>query len=334
MKKFLIILLSLFMAGLAQAEPFGFVPNYEKDNNYQKYGLYKITHGLFVPYYIVEDNTDRPALKTDTDKSALYDKIANRINSATEIKNAFDEWFKVTRGYIAQQKRTDEFADIIPLFDKEIKLRKMSLIEHAEIIFYFTSIKNVKDICGQFAAGCFAIKKLDDITRTIKQKIIVGPHPSDKKYVYMVLPYIEYGCIQGDKQCMPVHGLLLHEIGHFLALSDQYYNPGYDNRKHLKTPWRLDMDDSLMAYGNTISCDEADGIINLLDYNFSREHRGAYPARAKKGWKSFCDDTVYKEGKVLKQKEKSDLPPAETSNAGKLTIPRHPSNSYTYQRER
>ena len=303
MKKLLITFLSIFTAAFALAEsPFGFLPEYEQDNNYQNYALYKISHDMFIPYFIIEDSENRPTLKVDAYQSALYDRVAVEVDSQTAIVGAFKEWLSAVRRFIINANRSDEFADIMPVLEKEVKLRKVSYIEHADIIFHFTSLDKVYKKCGKFSVGCFGKTSLKELISK-SQRSVYGKVKDTQEYFEIVMPYVEYLCIKGKTRCQPVHLILLHEIGHFFALSDEYFDLWYNHQDYLKTPWRLGMEEALMSgEGKSISCDEADGVINLLDYNFSREHNGQYPARAQKGWQSFCDDTLYQNGKVIKEK--------------------------------
>lgn len=301
MKKWWIIFLSLCIACVAWAEaPFGFLPEYEQDNNYQNYALYKITHDMIISYFILEDSEDRPSQKMDAYQSAFHHRVAVDVSAQAAVVGALNEWMSAMRYYIVTENRSEEFADIMPLLKKEIKLRKASVAEFADILFHFTSLEKIKKICGEMSAGCFGSLSLQDLIPA-KDRAVFGKISNSKKYFEILVPYVEYVCIKRGTSCQPIHLILLHEMGHFLALSDQYSILEADNKQYLKTPWRLGMKESLMSgRGDKISCDEVDGVINALDYNFSREHNGKYPPRAQKGWKSFCDDTLYKNGEVIK----------------------------------
>lgn len=325
MKKLLIILLSVFAAALTQAEPFGYVDGYESDNNYQNFGLYKISHNMPINYYIIEGKQDRPAKPADAYQSALRESIAIDMNAQMAVASAFDEWISAVHYYIDQAGRSEEFADITSALKKP-RLRKVAYAEHADIIFEFTSLKEIQKKCGTAALGCFNRRKIWDIIPSDKRAVFGNLNTKDAFEI--IVPYVEYGYLKNGKAgSQSVHLILLHELGHFMALADQYYNPWYDNIKKLKTPWRLEMEEALMSgTGHKISCDEVDGVISLLDYNFMREHNGIYPARAQKGWKSFCDETLYKNGEVVSSKNAATKMQELTNY--ETFWPRHPSNSY------
>lgn len=281
MKKVLLAFLLCCGGVFAYAEgPFGVVPDFEEGDNYRKYALHKIMFNLPILYHITEDTEEKPLQSVDAISSGSVEVIKVDADAKQAVVSAVNEWTQAVTYFIKQSKREKEFADIMPILERPVKMVRAAWKENADIAFHFTSIKQIQDTCGDYAIGCFSPEKSE----------ILAPH----------VGYIFTAGITKNGGPVTVHGLLVHEIGHFFALSDEYYNPFFDNKKFLKTPWRLEMPDAMMTgQSNKISCDDVDGVIFLMDETYARTHRGVYPERSKKGWQSFCDKTKYREGQVV-----------------------------------
>ena len=235
-------------------------------------------------------------------KNAVENELskANRENELTKmISDAFKIWFTDTAKAIRDSRRTDEFADILPILDRAVKTSRVS--NHFEQYtkdtfvmtlpqFYFTTQEKMRKICGP-AAAC-----------NIGDKVItVNPYTKQKSAAYTRDNIIF---------------TLVHEIGHWYGLADQYkgadnsdseYSTGDDRVKYNRT--------SIMAggYFTHLTCDGIDGFINLIDFTLSKQKKNNFPGilkkgwsdRAKNGWASFCNgkegykNTYYKKAKPV-----------------------------------
>lgn len=79
--------------------------------------------------------------------------------------------------------------------------------------------------------------------------------------------------------------VLMHELGHTLGLADQYKYGRVNASAQYHTP---DSGEGRMANGK-FSCDDADGMINLLDVAVFKQARGGAD-----GWRSLCKKRAYK----------------------------------------
>ncbi len=187
---------------------------------------------------------------------------------------AVKAWPTYALHQIEQSGRSEEFADIIPLLKSEVKLKKTSDRTLADIQLLAASNKDLTEMCGQHVKGCIVFDVLIVIPKIISY--------ADKTDNYQ-----------------EVLGILTHEVGHCYGLADQYYSGAEENASSVhSTSNRVDSDKSIMSYANELSCDDVDGFINLIDLN-QQKMFGSYSTRAQKGWKSFCDNTMYKNAKVL-----------------------------------
>ena len=83
--------------------------------------------------------------------------------------------------------------------------------------------------------------------------------------------------------------VLMHELGHTLGLADQYKYGRHNASARYHTP---DSGTGLMYKGRpgmSFSCDDADGMINLLDVAVFKHARGGAD-----GWRSLCKKRAYK----------------------------------------
>lgn len=94
----------------------------------------------------------------------------------------------------------------------------------------------------------------------------------------------------------------LHEIGHYFGLADQY--PAHRGNAHAEYSSNADTaEDSLMNTGKQITCDDADGLINLIDLRQYQRNK-VFSNRANVGWKSLCPNSanIYKKAKTINRR--------------------------------
>ncbi len=139
--------------------------------------------------------------------------------------------------------------------------------------------------------------------------ILVGADKSpDITFVLLSKEEIECRCGQGSIACSPKGYILLpvpfeqrtvlHELGHAFGLADQYKQGLWNARGDLSES--SIKENSLMALGaDSITCDEADGAIYLLDCVLN-----AGKSRSRwQGWQSLCARNVEIENCKIKRTE-------------------------------
>ena len=178
------------------------------------------------------------------------------------IDESYNKWFLDTLQIISKAKRTDEFADLIPILQKGIEVEFVGQPQEADIIIKIKPFIEVRLKCGNSAVGCY--KRIEN-----KGEIPTILLPEDQFFIKL---------ISGGKISYSRVGL--HEMGHSLGLSDQY-KEARDENSHRRYA-SVQSGKGVMSSARNISCDEADGIINLIDI-VRGTARGGEP-----GWKSLC----------------------------------------------
>lgn len=160
--------------------------------------------------------------------------------------DAFRQWFANAATFIRRDNRTEEFGDVLPFLETPVKIEIVTPPSDADLLILEPS----------------AQKKPTD-----------RAHYSRTEYTRPAISLEKPLSSANDST-------LLHELGHALGLDDQYEvrrnraHPVYSSTK---------AQESIMNHQNGgLTCDDADGVINLLDVTRKQFHGG------KNGWKSFC----------------------------------------------
>ena len=280
MKKVFILIMGLLLIGItayAVPGPFGLSTDYTEDPT-RTHLLHKIVANKPIRYAISEEDMER---RPDIQKADWTSKVERQAQERQAVIRAFNSWFKYTKQEIVKANRQTEFADILPILNRPVKLEEVSDQARADIIIRFSSTEFIRSECSEEADGC--------ANRT-------------KRVIFT--PYLEYDKELGDSSYY--FFILVHEIGHFIGLGDQYAGPDNVSPIH-STSHRVDAEyvepeESLSVMGNKteLGCDDADGTIYALDYllNYSKKP-SEYSARVRKGWASLCaDGTVYRNLRV------------------------------------
>lgn len=189
-----------------------------------------------------------------------------------KIQEAYSRWFLNAARVIRQAGREREFADILPVLDKGIPVEFVPFGE--DITVEFVDRQEIFRLCGVQTAACYRFEG---------PKIYVPKNPRGSRSVLN-----PFGVSSGKIFFRE----LLHEIGHSLGFSDQYAqarlntHPIYHGDK---------TDATIMNRAVNLTCDDADGMVNLIDITRGKRRGGRV------GWRSLCRNskTYYIGGTAL-----------------------------------
>lgn len=186
------------------------------------------------------------------------------------IAAEYARWFAYPAQLIRKAGREEEFADVLPVLDRGIDVQFVQEESKADIGFYIFSAKRVGEICREPAIGCY-IKRDNEMPR-----IFV---PSNQ-FIPQTLSF-------GKRSARYI---ALHEIGHSLGLSDQYKQSRNKNTHMIYSTQETPK--SVMNRNVRLTCDDADGMINLIDISRGSSRGGEF------GWRSLCakSDDYYIQG--------------------------------------
>lgn len=175
-----------------------------------------------------------------------------------KVQEEYERWFSETWQQIVAAKRTEEFEDLRDLL---------------------TNLPVLVAVAGE---GCS--------TPDLEMHVIPTPQVWKKCHVQTV------ACVRATQRPLKLFfshkgssnknwNVLMHELGHTLGLADQYEYGRNNASAQYHTP---DGGAGRMADGK-FSCDDADGMINLLDVAVFKQARGGAD-----GWRSLCKKRAYK----------------------------------------
>lgn len=251
MKILFVLFFSLFITTAGWSAPFGFLPGVENRDNPNSPALLlrKIVDGKPV---CAEVRNFRP---DDTRTDGEYLEM---------LRRSYQAWFDYALKTVEESGREQEFEDILPALRTQIAVRKDC--DTPDILFFILKAKEIAKAChSSVAVAC-----VDNTS--VPYKLYFAPK---KGLVSLAL---------GGNGA-----ILSHELGHTLGFSDQYRYGRINSSGVYHTP---DSSKGIMSsakLGRSFSCDEADGLINLLDVGVYGNARGG-----KQGWHSFCANRAYK----------------------------------------
>ena len=251
MKILFVLCFSLFITTAGWSTPFGFLPGVENRDNPNSPALLlrKIVDGKPVCAEV------RNFRKDDTHTDEEYLEM---------LRRNYQAWFDYALKTVEESGREQEFEDILPALRTQIAVRKDC--ETPDILLVILKAKEIVKACrSSVAVAC-----VDNTS--VPYKLYFAPK---KGLVSLAL---------GG------NGVILsHELGHTLGFSDQYRYGRINSSGVYHTP---DSSKGIMSsaqLGRRFSCDEADGLINLLDVGVYGNARGG-----KQGWRSFCAKRNYR----------------------------------------
>ncbi len=310
-----LFILNLFLTALLggavdvfAADPWGVFDDY--DNSAYKYALNKVMNNIPIKYAITINSDDTLSVnpnKTGSKEETLRQELNASLNQEQDLANlqglikaSFNAWLKDTKNMIAQSGRTQEFADIMPILSKQVILNKTNDKAQADIVFIFTTEKEVLNICEEDHPACIEIPDEEQVEVFFKTSWLKDP-----------------------KRQKDLKSTLIHELGHYFALVDQYDDFG-DYSPRYGTNDRFYKYDSIMAasYETSLGCDDVDGFINLIDITLQNKAGTTQATRNKKGWASFCNGKKDGDGELFKE--------IYYKNGRQLNRPEYSRNGNTY----
>lgn len=249
MKKLLFLLFILFPMSAAAA-PNGFLVNYYEPRDGQTKA--ERPGERYLMGHIMDGKPVRVGLffhSKEIDRDVYFYKQL--------IADGYAQWFAATAKIIRRSGRGKEFADILPLLDRGVQVQFPAQTsaagrENVDITFHIVPQNSIPKLCrSNMAGGCYSNRE--------------GAIPR------IYLPDINGRMLKWTAR---------HEIGHSLGLSDQYKQARSHNSHALSSTEETTQ--SIMNQTPRFTCDDADGVIRLIDsvYSFSRG--------GELGWRSLC----------------------------------------------
>lgn len=320
----------------------GLVDSYKKDyNKYHGLNGALITGRVF---YTITENGAREKPTNISDKNlAEKNALENELNKSNREKDlsdmitkAFKVWFEDTKVAIEKAGRQQEFKDIMSILNKSVEpasdenlIAMAKLYEIPMVIFYFTTENNVHKECCKGYPGCGGCKTITPSAGTNVSKIItVNPYTNQKSSYFTK---------------NNIYKTLIHEIGHYYGLADQYrvdgVNSNNSDKEYSTGSDRTKNYSSIMAAGDYmhLTCDDVDGFINLIDFTLAKQNEGKFSKRSQNGWASFCNgkkgykNTYYKMAKPVKSGKSSAKQANNANNNPSSNIQIKPFTFYSSQ---
>lgn len=182
-----------------------------------------------------------------------------------KVQQGYQRWFSETWKQIVSAKRTEEFEDLREVLNAPVSVAvEGEGCSTPDLELYVVSKQTMWENCLR-ALACVRM---------------------DAKP--MRLFFMHRGGL-GNLLTGGNWNVLMHELGHTLGLADQYKYGRNNASARYHTP---DSGTGLMYKGRPgmrFSCDDADGMINLLDVAVFKHARGGAD-----GWRSLCKKRAYK----------------------------------------
>lgn len=206
--------------------------------------------------------------------------------SAAVVQTAYRAWFDGLESQIRQAKRKKEFKDLLALTERP-----------ASFIF----INGPQS--AQPYAPCEELQNIDLRVRATLFKQSSGGHAVQQgraSFTFWLQPQNtgidepdEPQFVMGERSSLQI---ALHEVGHTLGLGDLYAgdnNPENSPVYTLASFYPSKAVSSVMNNAAELTCDDADGLANLLDF-----FAPSSSSRRTKGWVSLCPQRMlaYAEG--------------------------------------
>ncbi len=242
----LLLLGCIFLGALGVlAAPWGAMSDYVDEYTPSKTGE------KYLLRKILNGQTLSIGLQRDAYTDKHYDKLSRLI------VDSYNDWFFNAVRHIEQSGREAEFADILPILRQGVRVQMSEQGRDLNVVFM--PLQAIQYQCGHNTLGCYT---LDEAIPHIYLPINDG-----------LLKILSLG--QSSKKRTG-----LHEIGHSLGFSDQYCQARSINSDAMYGS--VEERDTIMRHASHLTCDDADGLINLIDITQGKRRGGD------KGWKTLC----------------------------------------------
>lgn len=250
MKKLILFLLFSFVLPLASASQWGALYDYEGEDASSKAGEnYLLRHFIEGKKIYIDLDVE----EKDTKNIAKYKKM---------IDQAFWDWISYPMDLIREQGREAEFADLNDVYGKGLSIEFGQPKQgKSDLRIYVRSTMDVMVRCR--STGCY---------------IFEGEYVSVPE-IWLSRNHWLFRLVSGNLQ--NIKRTAVHEIGHALGLSDQYEVARTENSHPLYSSTQVP-EKTIMDRAKKLTCDDADGIINLIDITRGTSRGG------QRGWKSLC----------------------------------------------
>ena len=229
------------------AAPWGALSNYVDEDEPANTG------GKYLLRKILNGETISVGLKRDDYTDKHYEKLSSMITEA------YNNWFLNALRRI-EKNRGEEFADVLPILRQGIDIQVSE--QGNDINIEFMSLRDIQWTCGPSAMGCYVTEEYPPriyLPKNINLIKVLSLGKENKKRI------------------------TTHEIGHSLGFSDQYFQARSVNSDEMYSS--VEERNSVMRHALSLTCDDADGMINLIDITRGVRRGGDL------GWKTLCPNS-------------------------------------------
>ena len=206
-----------------------------------------------------------------------------------QLRATYQDWANATKYFVSKTGKEKNFTQVLGRLQK-MQVQFVSVLSQADLKVFIT---DNRDLISSSCSGAEGIDLSIEacISRTEKIPVFYMPSYSLMLAEFKQREWAEKREISQEMKDAYFDKVMWHEIGHTLGLADQYREANPNVRAHVMYR-STHVREGIMNGAWTITCDDADGIVNLIDVI-----AGVEPNR-KQGWPSLCPDSpdVYVKG--------------------------------------
>ncbi|MBR4355718.1 MAG: hypothetical protein IKP96_04040 [Elusimicrobiaceae bacterium] len=207
------------------------------------------------------------------DKRPIRYAVSKEVTPQEEaiFKANILKWPAETLHYIEESGREQEFQDIVPILRHPLTLIKVSKEDSPNIMLVFSD---------KLEPSCVGDFRTPNKKRPFSQVVINPKHRDDFALS------------------------TLHELGHYFGLGDQYEGGRINSHEEYSSNVNHQEKSIMQVIDSNIpglTCDDADGLVNLIDLRLSQRTGKTASTRTSKGWKSLCpkSENVYQNARTI-----------------------------------